>query len=373
MPDVLIDVLSVVAAVLGTVLVVTAVHRILRRAGRKSQLVQDLTGRAYWPVAVMTALLAARVAIPAFTTNGWHVIATRVITILTIGAGGWLAAALLHVVADAALQRFRVDVQDNLTARRLHTQITVLRRVGLAAVIVVTTGTILTTFPQARAVGTSVLASAGLAGIVAGLAVQSMMRNFFAGMQLAFGNALRLDDVVVVEDEWGRVEEMTLGYVVIRIWDERRLILPSSYFTEKPFQNWTRTGASVLGTVEVDVDWAVPIEEMRQAVCEIAEEQRATLWDGRVSSLQVTAATDGTIRARALVSAADSSKLWDLRCLLRERLVEWVQQRHPDARPRIRTELSHRTRDVELETAPGGQGARRKGGQGSDPPLPPRT
>ncbi|MEQ4303972.1 mechanosensitive ion channel domain-containing protein [Plantactinospora sp. B6F1] len=317
----------------------TVAYRILRYLGRRSILLAELARRAYPPASVIAALAAIWLAVPAATSNGWHEPFFRGILLAVIASVGWLIAALTDVAADTALRTFRMDVRDNLSARRVHTQITVIRRVAVAVIAVLTIGAMLVTFPQARAVGASVLASAGLAGIVAALAAQSMLGNVLAGLQLAFGNALRLDDVVVVEGEWGRVEEMTLGYVVVRIWDERRLILPSSYFTSTPFQNWTRTGASVLGTVEIDLDWSLPVEEMRREMRRILEGEADRLWDGRVCVLQVTDATGGMIRVRPLVSAANSSALWDLRCLVREKLVAWVQQQQPSARPRVRADL----------------------------------
>ncbi|WFE28263.1 mechanosensitive ion channel [Solwaraspora sp. WMMD791] len=340
MPDVLLSIAIIAAAVAAAVIAVTVVYRILRIAGRRSTLLTDMSRRAYWPTTIIAALLAARLSIPVATTNGWHGPVLHVIMLASIAAGGWLVATLLGLAADTALRRFRIDVNDNLAARRAHTQITVIRRVAFAVVGVVTVGAMLITFPGARAAGASVLASAGLVGVVAALAAQSTLGNMFAGLQLAFGDALRLDDVVVVEGEWGRIEEMTLGYVVVKIWDERRLILPSSYFTTTPFQNWTRTAASVLGTAEIDVDWSLPVEQMRAELRRIVEsEAAAPLWDGRVCGLQVTEATGGTIRTRALVSAANSSALWDLRCLVREQLVAWVQEQHPQARPRVRAEV----------------------------------
>ena len=213
-----------------------------------------------------------------------------------------------------------------------------LRRVTVAAIVVPTIGVMLTTFPAVRGLGTSVLASAGVISVIAALAAQSTLGNVFAGLQLAFSDAVRIDDVVVVEGEWGRIEDLTLTYVAVQIWDDRRLILPTSYFTTKPFQNWTRTGSAVLGTAEVDVDWSAPVEDMRtelRAVCEGTE-----LWDGRVCVLQVTEAIGGMIRLRALVSAQDAGALWDLRCLVRERLVTWVFEHRRDALPRVRADLA---------------------------------
>ncbi|BCJ55637.1 hypothetical protein Asp14428_71120 [Actinoplanes sp. NBRC 14428] len=252
---------------------------------------------------------------------------------VVVAAGG----ALLLVLEDLALARWRVDVPDNMRARRLKTQVQMLRRVTVAAIVVLTIGVMLMTFPGVRALGASVLASAGVVSVIAALAAQSTLGNVFAGLQLAFSDAVRIDDVVVVEGEWGRIEDITLTYVAVQIWDDRRLILPTSYFTTKPFQNWTRTGSAVLGTAEVDVDWSAPVEPMRaelRAVCEGTE-----LWDGRVCVLQVTEAIGGMIRLRALVSAHDAGALWDLRCLVRERLVAWVFEHRRDALPRMRADV----------------------------------
>jgi small-conductance mechanosensitive channel len=241
------------------------------------------------------------------------------------------------VLEDMALARWRTDVPDNLKSRRIKTQVVMLRRVTVAAIVVITIGVMLMTFPDIRALGASVLASAGVISVVAALAAQSTLGNVFAGLQLAFSDAIRVDDVVVVEQEWGRIEEITLTYVVVQIWDDRRLILPTSYFTTKPFQNWTRTSSAVLGTAEIDVDWATPVEPVRaelQQVCEGSD-----LWNGKVCVLQVTEATDGRIRLRALVSANDAAALWDLRCLVRERLVAWIWQHQRTAVPRMRAEV----------------------------------
>ena len=211
-----------------------------------------------------------------------------------------------------------------------------LRRVTVVAIVVLAAGVMLMTFPPVRALGASLLASAGIISVVAAVAAQSTLGNLIAGLQLAFSDAVRVDDVVVVENEWGRIEELTLTYVAVQIWDDRRLILPTSYFTTKPFQNWTRTGSAVLGTAELDADWSVPVEDMRaemRRVCEGSE-----LWDGRVCVLQVTEAIGGMIRLRALVSAHDAGTLWDLRCLVRERLVTWVWENRPGALPRLRAD-----------------------------------
>jgi hypothetical protein len=195
---------------------------------------------------------------------------------------------------------------------------------------------ILLTFPSARALGASLLASAGLISIVAGLAAQSSLANMFAGLQLAFTDAIRVDDVVVIDDEWGRIEEITLTYVVVHVWDDRRLILPSTYFTTTPFENWTRRAADLLGTVELDLDWDVPVEQMRAELVRLLD--HTDLWDRRVGVLQVTDAVGGYVRVRALASAVDAPTLFDLRCYVREGLVAWLQDVAPQAIPRSRWE-----------------------------------
>ncbi len=225
-----------------------------------------------------------------------------------------------------------------------------LRRVTIAAVVIVAVGLILMTFPQVKVVGASLLASAGLIGIVVAVAAQSVLGNVIAGLQLAFSDAIRIDDVVVVEREWARIEEITLTHVVLHIWDDRRLILPTSYFATKPYENWTRTKSEVLGTVELDVDWDTPVHELRDELRRFVEAN--DLWDGRVCVLQVTDAVGGMIRLRALVSGGDAPSLWDLRCLVREHMVGWVRDKRPAALPRTRVEMAEMGTRVKPRPAP---------------------
>jgi small-conductance mechanosensitive channel len=201
-------------------------------------------------------------------------------------------------------------------------------------IAIVALGSILLTFPGAQAVGTSLLASAGLASVVAGLAAQSTLANVFAGMQLAFSDAIRVDDVVIADGEWGRIEEITLTYVVVSIWDQRRLVLPSTYFTTTPFQNWTRKGSELLGSVELDLDWRVRPSELRKQLTAVLE--ATDLWDKRTANVQVTDTTNGYVRVRLLMSAANAGDLWDLRCHVREEIVEWIQSKSFTAVPRSR-------------------------------------
>ncbi|MDG4780487.1 mechanosensitive ion channel [Micromonospora sp. WMMD961] len=338
---------ALVAAAVALFLV-EVVHRLTRRFGRRSQLLTELTDHAHRPFQVAGTVLAVQFAVR-FSTGyavgeSWRRLLLHALVLAVIATVAWLVAALLVVVEDTALARFRVDVPDNRHARRVRTQVVMLRRLTIAVIVILTVGVMLMTFPSVRGIGAGVLTSAGVVGVVAALAAQSLLGNVFAGLQLAFSDAVRLDDVVVVEGEWGRIEELTLSYVVVQIWDDRRLILPTSYFTSKPFQNWTRTESAVLGTAEFDVDWAVPVQTMREELRRLVE--GTELWDGRVCVLQVTDATGGMVRIRALVSAADAGSLWDLRCLVREHLVVWIRDNRPTAMPRLRTELGDSTSNL---------------------------
>lgn len=309
------------------------------------------------PFRVFALVCAAAVAArrtPAGAEEWWSVV-QHGCRIALIAASAWLIGAILLYLEDISLRRHRIDVPDNRTARRLRTQVLLLRRLTVAAVLLVAIGAILFTFPAVRVAGASVLASAGVISIVAGLAAQSSLANVFAGLTITFSDALRIDDAVIVEGEWGQVEEITLTYVVVRLWDDRRLILPSTYFTQTPFENWTRHTSELLGAVELDLDWRVDVPALRAELDAILE--RCELWDGRVKVLQTTDAVGGLIRIRVLVTAKDAPTLFDLRCHVREELVSWLQRRQPDALPRQRMELvegSARRQRRPRSTAPTG-------------------
>ena len=331
---------SVLVALVGLALV----HRAVLRIGRRSYLFAQLGRRAHRPAQVVAVLAAVQLSLGVGTRTGdWRPAVLHVVGLALIAAGAWLLATLLTVAEEATLSRIRVDVTDNRHARKLHTQITLIRRITVVIVAVLAVGAMLMTFPGARAAGTSLLASAGVIGAIAALAAQTLLGNVFAGMQIAFSDALRLDDVLVVDNQWGRVEDITLTYVVVHLWDDRRLVLPTSYFLKTPFENWTKTQSQLLGTVELDVDWCVPVESMRQELRRMVE--GVDLWDGRVCVLQVTDAVNSFVRVRALVSAPDAGKLWDLRCLVREHLVDWVRRQAPGALPQIRVQSLKRAHE----------------------------
>ncbi|MBB2942897.1 small-conductance mechanosensitive channel [Actinoplanes lutulentus] len=338
MSSVLTAVLAVVIAAGAAIVLVEIVHRVIRRLGQRSDLAADMAKKIHRPFLVTVTLVAVQQAIRVFAGEfPFRGGVMHMLVLLCIASSAWLIGATLLVCEDVALARWRTDVPDNRRRRRIKTQVVMLRRVTVAAIVVITAGVMLMTFPDIRALGASVLASAGVISVIAALAAQSTLGNLFAGIQLAFSDAIRVDDVVVVEQEWGRIEEITLTVVVVQIWDDRRLILPTSYFTTKPFQNWTRTSSAVLGTAEIDVDWSTPLEPLRgelQRICEGSE-----LWDQRVCVLQVTQATDGFIRLRALVSANDAPALWDLRCLVREGMVSWIWEHQRESLPRMRADV----------------------------------
>ncbi|WFE34915.1 mechanosensitive ion channel family protein [Micromonospora sp. WMMD975] len=344
---------ALVAAAVALVLVQVA-HRVTRRLGRRSLLMTELTEHSHRAFQVAATVVGVQLAIR-FTTlyavgSPWRRFVLHTLVLAMIAALAWLVASLLVVAEDTALARFRTDVPNNRHARRVRTQVVLLRRLTIAVIVILAVGVMLMTFPSVRGVGAGVLTSAGVVAAVAALAAQSLLGNVFAGLQLAFSDAVRLDDVVVIEGEWGRIEEMTLSYVVVQVWDDRRLILPTSYFTSRPFQNWTRTEAKVLGTAEFDLDWAVPVQAVREELRRLCE--GTDLWDGRVCVLQVTDATGGLVKVRAVVSAADAGSLWDLRCLVRENLVAWVRDHRPTALPRLRTEVGEANGPLPWQVAP---------------------
>lgn len=250
----------------------------------------------------------------------------------------------VNVGERAVLTKFDIKTADNLQARKIYTQVHVISKVVYFVIVLFTVTSILMLFQEVRQFGTNILASAGVVGIILGFAAQKTMSNLFAGFQIAMTQPIRLDDVVIVEGEWGRVEEITLTYVIIHIWDDRRLVVPLGYFIEKPFQNWTRASAQLLGSVFLWVDYTMPLEELRKALKEIIEPH--PLWDKRFWNLQVTDATEKTMQIRVLATTADSSKGWDLRCDIRERIIAYIQNNYPQSLPQFRTQISGEALDL---------------------------
>jgi small-conductance mechanosensitive channel len=273
----------------------------------------------------------------------------RLVGVGFIGAAAWMVIAVLEAVEDAISVRYPTDVPDNLAARRIHTQVHLLQRVGITIVVIVAAALILMKFPSIQHLGTSLLASAGLAGLAAGMAARPTLSNLIAGVQLALTEPIRIDDAVMVEGEFGNIEEITSTYVIVRIWDQRRMVLPLSYFIEHPFQNWTLSSADLIGTVLVHVDYTVPVDEVRRELQQILESTE--LWDRRVWNLQVTDATEKSVELRAMMSASSAGRLGDLRVFVREKLVAFLQNRYPHSLPRVRAEVSRAPRTEAAERA----------------------
>jgi small-conductance mechanosensitive channel len=253
-----------------------------------------------------------------------------------IAALGWFAVGCIYVFQSATLRRYDLAAENNVRARRVHTQFQLFRRMLITFVIIIDIGALLWTFndPRIWHYGSGLLASAGVASLILAAAAKSTAANFLAGLQIAFTEPIRIDDVVVVQGEWGRIEEINSAYVVIKIWDLRRLIVPLSYFIENSFQNWTRESSDIMGTAFLYVDYSIAVEELRQQLNTIVH--ASPLWDKKVCGLQVTNLTDRSMEIRCLMSSRNSSESFDLRCLVREQMIAWIQQKYPTAFPTTR-------------------------------------
>ena len=332
------------ALLLGAILLALVAHRIIfavaRRVTRRSPnpLFAPLIRYGENPAQLILLLLLLAAVLPVLPMpQAASHVAEHIAGLALIAGIGWLVIALVEVFDQLIAIRHSIDVRENLAARRIRTQVQMLRRVSITIIIIVTLAVMLMTFPAIRHIGESLLASAGLAALIAGFAARSTLTNLAAGIQIAFTQPIRLGDAVVVEGEWGWIEEINITYVVVRIWDLRRLVVPVSYFSEKPFQNWTRNTADLLGTVFLYTDYSLPVDAVRSELHRILESTK--LWDGRVWGLQVTNATDRTMELRALMSAPDSSTAFDLRCYVREKLIFFLQQQFPQCLPKTRAEF----------------------------------
>ncbi|MFE3826738.1 mechanosensitive ion channel family protein [Streptomyces sp. NPDC059092] len=331
----------------GTVLLTLAlgwaVDLVLRRADQRhpETPLWGLLRRCGVPlqVLVLTSLLRGT-----YRETGWYLMTHyqaeigRVLSLVVIGSGAWLVVRVVSVVVESTYARYATSTRDPARVRRVRTQVTLMMRIVIAVVVVIAVAAMLLTFPDLRSIGTSMLASAGIIGIVAGVAAQSTLSNLFAGFQIAFGDMVRIGDTVVVDGEWGVVEEVTLTFLAVRTWDERRITMPVSYFTSQPFENWSRGGVQMTGTVFLQLDHSAPVPLMREKLQEILAECSA--WDGRDWSLAVTDTTPTTIEVRAVVTAKDADDIWKVRCAVREQMVAWLAAHHPYALPRIVGEVA---------------------------------
>jgi small-conductance mechanosensitive channel len=326
---------AVALAVLVHFVLFSLAERFTRRRGKDTEFL--FAKRTKRPAAVILPLLALVLAVPlAPIPEDLKSILQHALGLGVIASVGWAIVILAELTGDIIFSRYTLDAPDNLTARRIRTQTQVLQRIAILTVCIVTAAVMLMTFPAVRHVGMSLLASAGLAGLIVGMAARSTLSNLIAGIQVAISQPIRIEDAVVVEGEWGWVEEIDTTYVVVRLWDLRRLIVPLSYFIEKPFQNWTRSTADIIGTVMIYVDYSVPVQELREELHRIL--LSTELWDKRTWALQVTDATESTIQIRSLMSARNGPAAFDLRCYVREKLVQYIQDRYPSALPKRREE-----------------------------------
>ncbi|MGH7117537.1 MAG: mechanosensitive ion channel family protein [Acetobacteraceae bacterium] len=332
-----------VVLLLAAVLIALAAHStifrlVLTLSGGRVML-QNIVKRTRRAIRVALVVIALGVVVPA---TGFPLTLVggieRVLLVVAILLIGWAVMIAVEVGSDLYLRPYRIDVADNLMARKHITQVRVLRRAVNTLIAVVTISVALMTFPMIRQYGISLFASAGAAGLVVGLAARPLLSNLIAGVQIAVTQPIRLEDAVIVAGEWGWIEEITSTYVVIRIWDWRRLIVPLSYFIENPFQNWTRESGALIGSVHLFVDYTVPIATLRSKVEEFAKESR--LWDGQVVNLQVVEATQNAVQLRILASARTSPETWDLRCEIREKVIGYLQREFPGALPRLRAEMN---------------------------------
>jgi small-conductance mechanosensitive channel len=302
-----------------------------------SEILVPFAGRA---VRLVLPLIAILLGAPALVVSPQtETIVRHATSILVIGTLAYLGLQLIQVGTSLILQRQELSVSDNRRARAIYTQVTMLRKIITSIVALIAMASMLMVFESVRHFGTAIIASAGVAGIILGFAAQKSIATLLAGVQIALTQPIRIDDVVIVEGEWGRIEEITLTYVVVVIWDLRRLVLPISYFIEKPFQNWTRISADIIGSVFLYLDYNVPLEPLRAEMQRIVDS--SPLWDRKVALLQVTDTKQHTIEIRIIVSSRDAGQSWDLRCELREKLIKYLQQHYPESLPRIRAAFSN--------------------------------
>ncbi len=360
--------IGIIILVIATTLSAYA-HRILLGALDKLRRVKGgdrghtlkIVARIRPPAQALVILTGVGIILPLLDVSPHYLeILQKTLAVIWFLALGWLLVALVYCVEDFLLLRYDVTVSNNLRARRARTQMQLMRRMVITLLILVDAGLILSVFRDSQIwhYGAGLLASAGLASLVLATAAKTSASNFLAGLQIALTEPIRLDDVVIVEGEWGKIEEITTTYVIVAIWDQRRLVVPLSYFIETPFQNWTRNTSDLLGTSFLYVDYSIPVQALRDEFTRILESDQ--LWDKRVNSLQVTNLSEHTMEIRCLLSAADSGKQFDLRCNVREKMVAFIQQNYPDAFPRTRFSAVSR---MEEKTAPGfaetGDGNRR--------------
>lgn len=334
----------IVPGIIGLLAVAMAllVHAIalplLRRVLGFSVLTSIVLEHVAHPTRYLLPLLALQFVWEAYPNDLRYMHSVQLFTaVLLMLVFTWVSIRVVSGIAEAVIRLHPAANANDLQSRRLKTQTRVLSRTVMFFVLIIGFALALMLFPSVRHIGASILASAGVAGIAAGIAARPVLSNLIAGLQIALTQPLRLDDQVVIQGEWGVIEEITATYVVVAIWDQRRLVVPLQWVIENPFQNWTRTGSELLGTVMIWLDYTTPISPMRKELERICA--NAPEWDHRLAQLQVVDANDRAMQVRCLVSAADAGKIWDLRCRVRKELIDYIQREYPDSLPRIRADL----------------------------------
>jgi small-conductance mechanosensitive channel len=316
----------------------------LRLAGPERMFLRSLIARGRGPTEAALILMAVAMSLPqTYLPDHMADGVLHGLVVAGIVVMGWAGLIAVGLASDLYLRRFRTDVDDNLQARKHVTQVRILRRAMDTVLVLVTVASSLMTIDSVRQYGISLFASAGAAGLILGLSARPVLSNMIAGLQIAITQPIRVEDAVVVEGEWGWIEDIASTYVVIRLWDWRRLIVPLTYFMEKPFQNWTHQTAAIIGSVLLRVDYSTPVERVREQLEVIAK--ASPLWSGAVVNLQVSDADGHTIELRALVSASTAPRAWDLRCEVREKLIAFLQAEYPDCLPKQRLEGTARVAD----------------------------
>ncbi|MFJ2837739.1 MULTISPECIES: mechanosensitive ion channel family protein [Nocardia] len=337
MEDIVRPMIVVVVTVAITVSAGLVIDRLLRYSARRrpGTHLPLLLRRTRLPLQVLLGVVVLRAAYPLAELDSRHdAVIGNILAAAAILAVTWLVVRVADAVAENLLRRYAARTSEISRVRQLRTQLGLVRRV-VTSILVVTTAAvaILLLFPSLRTLGTSLLASAGVIGIIAGVAAQSTLSNLMAGLQIAFGDSVKIGDTVVVEGEWGTVEEITLAFLTVRIWDDRRLTMPVSYFNSKPYENWSRGGPEVTGTVLLHLDHSTPVPLLREHLHDYL--RGCPEWDGRSWNLLVTDSTPTNIVVRAAMSTSNADDAWTLRCAVREELLDWLGRRHPNALPKI--------------------------------------
>lgn len=287
-----------------------------------------------WLLPITLSLIVASGLASEQENLGWLVLTLKILFYVVIA---WTLIQSTDVIGALVRRQYDLNQEDNLHSRKIITQLQFIKRLVTVVVFVLTAAIVLMQFESVRALGTGLLTSAGVAGIIIGFAAQKSLANLLAGFQIAFTQPMRLDDAIIVEGEWGQVEEITLTYVVVRIWDKRRLVLPLNYFIEKPFQNWTRTSADLIGVVYIYTDYQMPVEAFRPKLAELLEKH--PLWDQKIKAVQVTDCKADVVETRLLMGARNAPQAFDLRCDIREAMIKFIREEYPESLPRTRMEL----------------------------------